>query len=168
MSTKRRKNAKRPGSPSDRPTAQRGELQPVRSTVLNPQPLNPANGEARKAVTQTITAYKGPIPPPDFLLAYSDAIHDGGERVFAMIEAEAKHIQAQEKTALEAQVSLLKRGQGCAFIIALVAIGGAIYSVPFSVPVALTMVTLGLGTLAVAFLGMARKNGNREADDKKK
>lgn len=76
-----------------------------------------------------------------------------------MIEAEAKHVQAQEKAILGAQVSLLKRGQLFAFIMALVSMGGAIYTAQFSIALALAMITVGIGTLAVAFLGAAKKNG---------
>lgn len=170
MSRKRRKSGKRRvgGDPDTAAIPPNGELKPVRPTVLNPQPLNPTSGPERRLVAQTITEYKGPIPPPAFLLDYSNAINDGGERVFAMIEAESRHIQEQERTMLSLQGSLLKRGQLFAFVIALVSLGGAIYTAQFSAWLAGAMVTVGAGTLAVAFLGASRKNGNKESGNKKR
>ena len=74
-----------------------------------------------------------------------------------MIEAEAKHIQAQELLVTTAQVKLLKRGQMFAFVVAIGSLGGAAYAVQYSATVAGLIASLGLGTLAVAFLGRSQR-----------
>lgn len=133
--------------------------------VLRPQPLQ---SERSKAIqVQIEKSYQGPIPPPDFLIEYSGAIENGGERVFAMIEAEANHVQSQERLIVNAQITLLKRGQLFAFAIAIAAMGGATWVAPHSVGVALAMVSVGVGTLAVAFLNRDKKPRQKGGDDAK-
>lgn len=114
--------------------------------------------------------YQGPVPPPEFLHGYNQVIEDGGERLFSMIESEGQHVREQERRILSAQISLLKRGQIFAFVIAMTSMGGAIYVIPHSVAVASLMLTAGVGTLAVAFINAA-KGGKKppaaEADRKK-
>jgi len=113
--------------------------------------------------------YQGPIPPPELLADYSNAIENGAERVFALIESEASHIQSQEKTALAGQLTILKRGQIFAFVVTLISLISAAFTVHISVGLAIAMVTAGIGTLAVAFLGMlASPSGDEKKTQKGK
>lgn len=153
MSRKKR-SKRRSGNSSGAPGEQNGALVTSRPDVLNPQPLGPKTPEQRRLVTQTLMQYQGPIPPPQFLVEYSDALTDGGERVFRLIELEAKHTQEQEKTALDAQIRLMTRGQLFAFVVAIVAMIGAAYTASISTILAGAFLSVGIGTLAVAFLNM--------------
>lgn len=119
---------------------------------------------------QTIEEYQGPVPPATFLQAYSGAINNGGERLFALIEREAAHVQSQERKALDAQVRIIERGQIFAFIIALSSIAGGVWTVQYNAAVAAAMVATGVGTLAVAFLGSKRgkPSENDQVDKQKK
>lgn len=131
--------------------------------VLRPDPMMPRTKGGRAVMQQTITEYQGPVPPAEFLQAYSVAIPNGGERLFSMIEAESLHVRDQERTMLNAQVSLLRRGQIFAFVIALVSMGGAVYTAQFSVALATAMLSIGVGTLAVAFLGRGKAKANDQS-----
>lgn len=124
--------------------------------ILNPQPLNSYDEGREQIIHEAMFQYQGPVPPPEMLAGYSHVIKNGGERLFSMVESESAHVRAQEKKILDAQISLLKRGQIFAVSVALTAIGGAIYVVQFSATVAGLMVTAGVGTLAVAFINAAK------------
>lgn len=64
------------------------------------------------------TSWKGPVPPPDILCAYNEALSDGAERILQMAEKHAIHKIELEKQKIENQRES-KWGQIFAFLIAM-------------------------------------------------
>lgn len=56
-------------------------------------------------------AFSGPLPPPEILVRYNDALPDGADRIVKLAEAQSRHRRSMES-----------RGQLFAFTLALVAI----------------------------------------------
>jgi uncharacterized membrane protein len=56
-------------------------------------------------------AFSGPLPPPEILARYNDALPDGADRIVKLAEEQSKHRRLMES-----------RGQVFAFTLALVAI----------------------------------------------
>lgn len=155
MSRKKRRKGQGNSHRADNAAGQLKEV-PEQPQVINPQPLGPKTREQTQSVKRTLMQYQGPIPPPALLYEYSDAVENGAERVLQLVERESAHIQSQERIALAAQVSIVKRGQIFAFVIAVASLGGAVFVVPASVALASGFLVSGVGTLAVAFLNMLR------------
>lgn len=64
-------------------------------------------------------SYSGPLPHPDMLKKYNEAVPDGAERILKMVEKQSEHRMAIEKFAIEEQFKQSKRGQNYGFSLAL-------------------------------------------------
>ncbi len=73
------------------------------------------------------TQFIGPIPPPEILSKYNDALPNAAERIVAMAESQMKHRQALEYMVLSSNCKVQQRGPIYGFIISMFAIGGGIY-----------------------------------------
>jgi uncharacterized membrane protein len=62
------------------------------------------------------SVFSGPLPPPEMLARYNEALPDGADRIVKMAEDQSSHRRMMES-----------RGQIFAFVLALVAILGGIY-----------------------------------------
>jgi uncharacterized membrane protein len=69
------------------------------------------------------TSFSGPLPPPEILNGYNDAVENGAERIMVMAEEQAKHRRELESHAIKEQLRQSKNGQIFGFIIALTLIG---------------------------------------------
>ena len=72
-------------------------VQKLRRPQLSVEKKNSATGQARVAVQQVrASSFSGPLPPPEIVARYNDAVPNGAERVFAMAEREqrARHRQS--------------------------------------------------------------------------
>lgn len=76
------------------------------------------------AVRRTVVAYSGPLPHADELKKYNEAIENGSERVFAMLErsqiAEIEHQRRSDRSEL---IGLLT---GSAILVGIIALGAYI------------------------------------------
>jgi len=64
--------------------------------------------------------FSGPLPHPDILSSYNEAVPDGAERILAMAERQAVHRQALETSNLQSHVTRSYWGLACGFILAMV------------------------------------------------
>lgn len=76
-------------------------------------------------------SFEGPLPPPELLARYNDAVSRGAERIMAMAESQIQHRQHLERAVIQGNVDAQRRGQHYAFILALVAIVGGMILIAF-------------------------------------
>jgi uncharacterized membrane protein len=74
------------------------------------------------AVVQS-QSFSGPLPHPDILAKYNDAVPNGAERIMAMAEAQSTHRMQLEQMAVRSNISSQTRGSVFAFILGIFAIG---------------------------------------------
>lgn len=83
---------------------------------------------AQYVETRALT-FSGPLPPPELLARYNDAVPNGAERLLAMAERQSAHRESLEAAVVTANIHSQKRGTWFGFIIAMTAILGGIYLV---------------------------------------
>lgn len=67
--------------------------------------------------------FSGPLPPPEILQGYNNALPNGAERVIAMAEKQSNHRMELEKFAIKEQLHQSKRGQHYGLIIVIICLG---------------------------------------------
>jgi len=70
--------------------------------------------------------YSGPLPHPDVLIKYNQAVPNAAERILQMAESQAKHRQALEDRVTRANVRNQLLGSIFGFVLGSAAIGGGI------------------------------------------
>ena len=65
------------------------------------------------------SSFSSPLPPPDILKGYNEALQDGAERVVGMTESQAQHRKEQEDKITNEMLRESKWGKIFAFILAL-------------------------------------------------
>ena len=72
-------------------------------------------------------SFSGPLPPPEILAKYNEALPGLAERIICMAEQQAKHRQSIEKTVIDSNAFVQKVGPFLGFVVAMTAvIGGTI------------------------------------------
>jgi uncharacterized membrane protein len=71
--------------------------------------------------------FSGPLPPPELLIKYNDAIPGGAERILAMAESQSQHRQVLEKKVIEANCSAQRNGSILGFLICIAAIASGTF-----------------------------------------
>lgn len=99
--------------------------------------------------------WSGPLPPPAALEQFNNIIPNGAQRIMAMVEAEQAHRIASDTRILAADIADGKRGMWIGFFLALVAIGGAVYTAFIGANpwVSIALVSYPLFLLIKAFIG---------------
>ncbi len=74
--------------------------------------------ELRRVQNQQIVArrlefFQGPLPSPEVLIKYNDAVPNGAERLLTMAESQATHRQTIELAVVQANVKAQARAQRC-------------------------------------------------------
>lgn len=64
-------------------------------------------------------SFQGPIPPPEDLRGYEEVLPGASNRIVTMAEENSKHRRSMEKTIIEGNISLSKRGQWMGFFLAI-------------------------------------------------
>lgn len=73
----------------------------------------------------TFQSFSGPLPPPEVLAKYNDAVPNGAERIMAMAEKQQAHRQAIESRVIKWNTLDQRMGLFLGFVLALsVAAGG--------------------------------------------
>jgi uncharacterized membrane protein len=100
-------------------------------------PERPENGgepphreEQHIEVTYQRTSWTAPLPPPEFLAKFSEAVKDGGERIFREFEEEAAHRRLLQSIGLRASIAERRLAQWLAFAFAIACLllaGGSIW-----------------------------------------
>ena len=111
--------------------------------------------------------YTGPIPPPEALARYNDAVPNGAERILAVFEKQSAHRQDIERTVIANDVVMARAGLVTGVIVALsiVFLAGYIVhtGVPQAAPSAAAIVGIDLASVVGAFIYGRRKNAEELA-----
>jgi uncharacterized membrane protein len=98
-------------------------------------------------------SFSGPLPPPNILKQYNEALPNGAERVMVMAENQSKHRQGMESKVIDADIKARKRGQNYAFILASLFIlaGSGLVFLGKNIE-GFSMIGIAAGTLGAAFI----------------
>ena len=84
-----------------------------------------------RRVTASISAFQGPLPPPELLERYNQIVPNGADRIVAMAESQMLHRQSLESAVVLGNIKAQSGGQTKAFILGLIAILGGIGLIAF-------------------------------------
>lgn len=82
----------------------------------------PKNMQKETVIASKQEMYSGPLPPASELIKYSEAVENGAERIFKMVEGQYKHRQKLENRIIDSDIKSRNRGQFLAFIIGMTTI----------------------------------------------
>jgi len=102
--------------------------------------VNQKNQPARREQTRIEAtfhgeAFAGPLPHPDILIKYNNAVSDAAERILRMAEKQAAHRQEIERRVVRSNTLNQTMGTIFAFLIASGVITGGIYLISIGVNV---------------------------------
>ncbi|MFP3941314.1 MAG: DUF2335 domain-containing protein [Thermoanaerobaculia bacterium] len=119
--------------------------------------------EEAGALLISATRFSGPLPPPEVLSAYQEALPGSAERIIQMAEEQGTHRRQMESRELAAQIKSQTRGQYLASIVALLVSGGGIYLLAMgqSVTGLVALLTPLAGLVGLFLVSRSKKN---EAD----
>lgn len=109
--------------------------------------------------------YSGPLPHPDVLTKYNDAVSDGAERILKMAEAQSAHRIKQEHRVIGSNIRAQTLGVVFAFILGMTAVIGGVYMVMSGKDITgIVSILTGVIGLAGSFLiGKSKQNAERAA-----
>lgn len=117
-------------------------------------------------VTAHAAHFSGPLPPPEILVKYNDAVPGGAERIIAMAEEQSRHRQALESAVIATNCTTQKTGPIFGFIISMTAILGGIYLISAGKSAeGLTSIVTSLVALASVFI-VGRVKQKKELENK--
>ena len=96
--------------------------------------IPPGNGERRDIVVEHTALWSGPMPPPDIVRGYNDAVENGGERVFQQFEVEADHRRRMNWRGQTFAFIIAISGRVCALIFSIAFLGVAVYALKINQP----------------------------------
>jgi uncharacterized membrane protein len=120
--------------------------------------------EIKEDVSEIRAMFTGPIPPPDLVQEYENALPGLADRIVRMAEAEAEHRRRMEAAALEADLQSTNRlvdahikethrGQNFALIIAVIGLICGTITAILGAPLAGALLGVGgLAAIVTAFL----------------
>ena len=110
--------------------------------------------------------FSGPLPHPEHLAAYEQALSGLAGRITRMAELQADHRRATESKIVDSSIRLESRGQIFGFVIAMIALIGGIGLMAFDKPI--TGATTSFSALA-ALVGVfvwSKRQKSRELREK--
>lgn len=82
--------------------------------------------QQRRLVQARITAsFAGPLPPPEILVQYNEAVPGAADRIITMAEKQAAHRMSLESQVVAADIKRSNRGLICGVIVSLAFLAGA-------------------------------------------
>lgn len=96
-----------------------------------PEPQQKAIQAILLVISSKKETFKNPIPSPDVLKGYNEAITNGANRILAMVEKQSNHRIKIEETVINRELNQSGRGQNYGFAISLsflVVSAGLIYT----------------------------------------
>jgi uncharacterized membrane protein len=125
-------------------------------------PLNPSGFQ----ITATAASFSGPLPPPEILVRYNEAVPGGAERILAMAERQSQHRQDLENRVIEANCRVQRTGPVYGFIICMTAILSGVYLVATGKNVAgIAAIVSSLASLATVFV-IGKQKQKKELEEK--
>jgi uncharacterized membrane protein len=131
---------------------------PTIQSSPSPQSGNPGSG----VISVSQFQFSGPLPPPQILAMYNDIVPNGAERIIAMAENDARHVQDMERIRIEGDRDQKRRGQNYALILALTSLGltaWALYMGHDTAAIAFGTTTV-LGLVSAFVLGRIIRSSN--------
>ena len=101
---------------ASRQKAERRELN-RRETDRDNSQRSPQIGGPNYVARVEGTVFQGPLPHPDILAKYNDAVPNGAERILSMAEKNQEHRQALERAVIPAGVRSERIGQVLGFVL---------------------------------------------------
>ena len=115
----------------------------------------------------SVSAYKGPLPPPEILQKYNDIEPGLADRIVKMAEAQALHRQGLESGVILERARSERQGQWLGFAVAMVAIVGSFGLIALGKDaVGITGVLGTIGTLGGVFV-YGRRSQKKENERKR-
>jgi uncharacterized membrane protein len=110
--------------------------------------------------------FSGPLPPPEILVRYNDAVPGGAERIVAMAEKQQEHRHRLESAVVMANCRTQQIGQVLGSIVCMTAIIGGVYLINkgHSITGATAAITAVAGLVSVFIAG--RRKQTRELAEK--
>jgi uncharacterized membrane protein len=99
---------------------------PVNKTA-QPTPVLPPQEKLQSVLLQE--SFSGPLPKPEILTKYNEAVPNGAERIFVMAEKQSDHRQWLEKHALSGDSKRSYCGLFTGAFIALAVLGGGVWCI---------------------------------------
>ncbi len=104
-------------------------------------------------ITASGVQYSGPLPHPDILIKYNEALPGAADRIIAMAEKQSDHRQTLEAAVVASNCHAQKSGPIYGFIICMSAIIGGTYLVAIGKQATgLAAIITALASLAVVFI----------------
>lgn len=86
--------------------------------LTQPQPQSPPNARLMGMIAKY--SFSGPIPPPEVIKKYEEAIPGSGNRIISMAENQSKHRQKLEQSVVSSNIHNEKIGMYLAFALTIV------------------------------------------------
>lgn len=115
-------------------------------------------------VSQSAQVFTGPLPPPEQLIKYNEAVPNAAERIIAMAEKQSAHRQQLETIALREEAKRSSLGLAAAFILSVLALSASTFCIYTGHDVAGSSIFgASLASIVIAFLrGTASRRSERE------
>ncbi len=115
-------------------------------------------------VSASLSAFQGPLPPPEILEKYNLIVANGAERIMAMAESQLGHRQSLESVVVNGNALAQRRGQLFAFILGFIGIAGGIGLIAFdkSVSGLVSIITAFVALTSVFIYGRLEQERERE------
>lgn len=89
---------------------------------------NPPQPQSQqKTVSLSHDFFAGPLPSPDILIRYNQALPGAADRIISMAEHDSSHLQAMERVRLTAVYNERRLGQILGFCIAFLGLAASVY-----------------------------------------
>lgn len=102
--------------------------------------------------------FRGPLPPPELLRRYDEAVPGAGERILDLAEEE----QRKRASSVNGAVETMRRGQSCGLAVTLAALGVVAHTAYLGHPVVATILGGATLTSLVTVFVAGRPSGGRE------
>ncbi|HLA26326.1 MAG TPA: DUF2335 domain-containing protein [Syntrophales bacterium] len=91
--------------------------------------VNASTSPSALAATRTVTAFQGPLPPPELMEKYNQMVPGAAERIIVLFESQVQHRQSLEKAVIQSDVRDSRLGLYLGFFVSVVAIIGGVICV---------------------------------------
>ena len=100
--------------------------QPVPANRIVKPVSSPSTIAAARA---TVTAFQGPLPPPELMERYNQIVPGAAERILGLFESQVQHRQALEKAVIQSDVGDSRLGLYLGFFVSVVVVIGGVICV---------------------------------------
>lgn len=122
-------------------------------TKTNPQGVTTQQPQSQKGqVIKTIQQFTGPLPHPEILAHYNQITPDAANRIICMAEQQASHRQHIEKTMIETEAGLRRKGQWFGFTLGIIGLIGGIICILLDKPWGAAISGVSLVSLVSVFV----------------